>query len=565
MKRSFVKKTMRMLVGHLAIMLVVLVVYIVFSYSTANENLEKSAKNYIDLYGNELRQKLQSSESLLSGMVYNNSDYILLQSSGESERYYASVGMRNYMVGIITNDRYADFAVVTETMYGTTLMAENKSVSYEGKKEVKQIVDDYARNGQEKSKWSICEIAGRQYVCKMYSWRGRAAGIFMSLDGFMESQAAEKLEGMSILLIDGEGKLRGEYGDHAVETEIGSVPDEKYLSDSSHVFTLDGENLKLAVVIDRGLIVKQLTVGGIALFVILLASAVFGVLLFGMIRREILMPMTSLKDNMKHIEGGEFDMRIANDFPNEEFDAIKTSFNTMMDEIVDLKIEGYEKQLELQGSELGRIRMTLKPHFFLNALTTISSLSQQGKNDEVKLYIDALSKNLRYMFRSGLHTVELQEELAHIENYFEMQELRYPGCVFHYTAIDEGLEHCRIPQMILHTIIENEYKYAVSVDSMLSIIIRASLKEVDGEKMLQIVIEDDGKGYPEDIIESFNSDSIESLDGSRIGLWSLKKMLAIMYEREGLFTIGNTEPHGCANRFLIPAEPKHEVDSTIKA
>lgn len=93
-------------------------------------------------------------------------------------------------------------------------------------------------------------------------------------------------------------------------------------------------------------------------------------------------------------------------------------------------------------------RLQIRPHFFLNAMTTISSLSQREKNREIQRYIDALSKNIRYMFQSGLHTVTLGEEIRHIENYFEMQELNYPDCVFYYIDIPKELEMWKIPQML---------------------------------------------------------------------------------------------------------------------
>lgn len=36
-------------------------------------------------------------------------------------------------------------------------------------------------------------------------------------------------------------------------------------------------------------------------------------------------------------------------------------------------------------------------------------------------------------------------------------------------------------------------------------------------------------------------------------------MMELMYEREGLFTISNIEPHGCKNTFRIPAHAVQEM------
>ena len=206
------------------------------------------------------------------------------------------------------------------------------------------------------------------------------------------------------------------------------------------------------------------------------------------------------------------------------------------------------------------MKLQIRPHFFLNAMTTISSLSQQGKNKEIENYISALSKNIRYMFRAGLHTVSLQEEVTHVENYFEMQELKYPGCVFYYIDIDPEVREWKIPQMIIHTIIENEYKYAVNINQMLTILIKASKADVNGEEMLYLEVEDDGAGYPKEVLHFFeNQENTISKTGERVGLKSVKRMMELMYEREGLFTISNIEPHGCKNVFLIPAHAVQEM------
>ena len=50
--------------------------------------------------------------------------------------------------------------------------------------------------------------------------------------------------------------------------------------------------------------------------------------------------------------------------------------------------------------------------------------------------------------------------------------------------------------------------------------------------------------------------------GSRVGLSSIARMLAIMYGREGLLQLSNVEPHGAKTRILIPAAPANEYRET---
>ena len=113
--------------------------------------------------------------------------------------------------------------------------------------------------------------------------------------------------------------------------------------------------------------------------------------------------------------------------------------------------------------------------------------------------------------------------------------------------------------MVIQTFVENEYKYALSVDDVLTILIHVSLETLRGEEMLLIRIEDDGKGYPQDVLQYMNGNAPHPAnDGERIGLWGIRRMMALMYEREDLIQLANIEPHGCVNLIRVPRAPVHE-------
>ena len=61
--------------------------------------------------------------------------------------------------------------------------------------------------------------------------------------------------------------------------------------------------------------------------------------------------------------------------------------------------------------------------------------------------------------------------------------------------------------MLLHTFVENEYKYAVKIDSVLSITDTGKSPFKRGEEMLYIRMEDDGVGFPEQVMQYMNFES----------------------------------------------------------
>jgi len=282
---------------------------------------------------------------------------------------------------------------------------------------------------------------------------------------------------------------------------------------------------------------------------------VFSLLLVRYMRRQVLAPLDDMTENLRQMQESARPLRIETSYDNREFTILRDTFNTLMQENIELQLKTYAHNLELRDTELRCIRLQLRPHFFLNAMTTISSLSMQGRNEEIRRYIDVLSKNVRYMFKSGLHTVPLGEELQNVQAYIDMQELKYPGSVFYCATCGPTLENWPIPQMLIHTVIENEYKHTVSVDSMVAILVHIQQVEQNGEPMLCIEIEDDGKGYPPEILQEFampEASAAPNGDGSHLGLRSLRTMLRLMYERADLMQLQNVTPHGAKARFLIP-------------
>ncbi len=488
---------------HVVLLLVILTGYLVFSFRLSMQSINVSSQFYADLYAGNLEGKIENADKILERIVYDNSDYTILKSSRSEERYYALVRIKQLLKTSLVFDEYIDFIAVGESDYKSFLLVNNSPVSYTLSQEAKNFVLSCADKGRIKSCWDIREMDGESYVYRMFVWQGSAIGIFIKKDSFMDlgNQINDGRSHMMVLTASGSSS----------SITVGTTDITKGRTTAFERPLSDGD-LSLTIYADYKEIKNHLRVSRYVMMGFILLTFIYGIYMARFIASEI----------------------------------------------VRLRIRSYEKELELNQAELKTIKLQIRPHFFLNALTTISSLSMQKNNEAIIKYIDNLSSNIRYMFKSGLHTVSLREELNHVETYFAMQELKYPDCVFYFIESDNSLDDYPIPQMIIHTIIENEYKYAVSVDKMLSIIIKCHTVEHDGENCLCIEIEDDGKGYPEEVLLDFGSGSLK--DGSRVGLWSIRKMMEIMYGQKDLFVIDNVKPHGCINRIIVPPCAKSQVN-----
>lgn len=545
MTTSFISRT-RFFLGILHTILLAMVALFIWSaWSTASEKMTAGTANLLQVYGSELDQKLNGANLLLQRIMFNNAAYDQLQSADETQRVYASLALKKFIDDSLLFDTDVDMVVVAESTWNTCIDQSNVTMTLFLREALRNVTRDCARTGAVRSQWKYGEFAGEPFLYRVHTWNGYATAIFMQLNRFMGTgQQDDGFEDTSLGLRDEAGTAI--WGD---VTGTGSISLQEYAIDNGR-FTL------VAATHMAGL-VKQIRSHVLWLLALMLVSLFFSFRFGRQLQSDILNPMVDMQQSMEQIVAGDVEHRITSTYTSLEFSLLKKAFNSLMNQIVGLKIAGYEKQLQLQDSELKVVRLQIKPHFFLNALTTISSLSQQGKNDLIVTYISALSKNIRYMFRSGLHTVTLADEITHVENYFEMQDLKYPGSVFHFIDMEPEAAEWKIPQMLIHTIIENEYKYALQPEGVLTILIRAGLKDVDGKPHLLIEIEDDGEGYPDSVLEEFRSHDAPQ-DGHRLGLWSIRRMLELMYEEQNLFTIANNTVQGCMNRFLIPAEPRQE-------
>jgi len=531
----------------IVLLAVLLAVYAFSSYSILNGELQTEATNILAVYGEQLKSRVTQMDSALKNLLLQNQVKLqLLKSTEESKRFYASQDIHNSISDAVQTDKSVNAFVVADNDYGICVDGTVKSLGYWDRTALREYTIACASREDIPKTWQFVTLHNRAYLCKMYVYRGRAAAAFTAVDDFLATVPRADGDTQSLILTDANGVIAGFTGNVLTAEQVGmDLNTIKTQGTQAKPYVIAEGQVLLHLRIRSVIVWNQTRIIMAVMLAVIVVTLFFGALIVRYISREMVRPMESMTEDMRRMDGENYTLRINGVYGTEEFTQLKNTFNRLMDTIVHLRIQTYEKRIELREMELKSIRLQLRPHFFLNAIATLSSLGSQGKEQEMKTYVDALSKNIRYMFKSGLHTVPIREEIRHVENYFDMQECKYPGCIFHFTDLPRELEEWRIPQMVIQTFVENEYKYAVSVDDVLTILIHVSQETFGGEEMLLIRIEDDGKGYPQDVLQYMNGDAPHPAnDGERIGLWGIKRMMALMYEREDLIELANIEPHG---------------------
>lgn len=286
------------------------------------------------------------------------------------------------------------------------------------------------------------------------------------------------------------------------------------------------------------------------------------------LRRAVIRPVTKLSGQVKNAadEGGRIEqLVIAEDARTEEIYTLQAVLNHLLQEVLSGRIQLYKNQVEKQDGELRQLRSQLRPHFYLNAIMTVSSMTYQNRNEDIREYLARLSGHMRYMMRIMTSTVTLKEELSHIENYVNMQEIKFPSSVILMTECPGELEQARIPHLLLYTVVENAFKYAMTLQETMVLTITCGALATEDFDGYRVVLEDNGKGFDEETRRRYNNGEIlEDREEKHIGLSNVKRSLLLQYGRKDLLRLSNALPHGARVEIWIPNEKgyRNGFDST---
>lgn len=559
-KKSFVRTMSLLMRIQTVTIILLLVIYTANIYYQAEKETDSVAAHFMDIYGTQMESRLQKVNTQMTMILGEGEDLQLLSGDDEAQRVYASIRLSNYMNNIIKIDQSAEMFVVSEPDKDICIDVIASEIPIKEKDAIRNYFSGGLPSEMSSRKWELVKISSDIYLCRAFSNGYYVIAAILSLDEFMRDVVSTSDTGSVFAIAGRDNIVRAWYGNPVPEFETGvNLASLETGSRIRKQISLAQQQISVSSFTEKTAIIHHLYLNALIVLGVILLLLTFDMICIRIGKKQLVLPMKYMVEDMEQIGKGNLDLRVKERGNSQEFSLLSGTFNQLMDEIVNLKIRFYEKRLELSDAEQKYIRLQIRPHFFLNAMTTISGLNTKGKTEEINSYIQSLSKNIRYMFQSGLHTVSIKEETEHVKNYFEMQELRYPGALFYFIDLPGELENWKIPQMLLHTLVENEYKYAISQDMPLMVLIRISRIVREDGQMLLIEMEDDGKGYPEDVLNYMNyGGNQRRKDGTRVGLWSIKRLLELMYDRPDLMVLSNVEPHGAMNRICIPEQAVHE-------
>ena len=272
--------------------------------------------------------------------------------------------------------------------------------------------------------------------------------------------------------------------------------------------------------------------------------------------QSVLRPMKQFVNSLKNTEEEQW----INENGNNnilELEMASKEFKGLLRKIKALKIDIYEKELARQKTELEAMQMQIKPHFYLNCLSLIHGMADVAKQEKIVYITEILSNYMRYVMRDAFEPRQLKEEIEFIQNYVEIQQIRYGKEAFSFEVImDNNMEEYLVPTLIIHNFVENAITHAVSLDNHVEITLYIVNENYEDGEYLYICVSDTGKGFPPDILEAIEQDKpIYYNDRKHIGIQNSLKRLKIMYGDKAKINFTNMdEGYGAVVEITIPVK-----------
>jgi len=190
-------------------------------------------------------------------------------------------------------------------------------------------------------------------------------------------------------------------------------------------------------------------------------------------------------------------------------------------------------------AELKALKAQINPHFFFNALNTIAALIPADPA-QAETMVERLAQMFRYALAgSERGQVSLEEELAFVDDYLEIERARFGERLRVAREVDPHALSVPVPSLILQPLVENAIRHGHGDDGRIDLDVRVESVAAG----VNITVADQGPGMPP---------GYRIGDGPGHGLRNVDERLRKTYGR-GLEIRKNT-PRGTAALIRIPVK-----------
>ena len=140
---------------------------------------------------------------------------------------------------------------------------------------------------------------------------------------------------------------------------------------------------------------------------------------------------------------------------------------------------------ELQHANYDQLNQQIQPHFFFNTLNTMLSLARLDRKEELIKGLEVMAKFFKFKYISHAMLIKIEDELSYVENYLEIQRLRFRDRLTVMKKVEENCEQALIPPFVIQTIVENAFKHGIEKNIGPSVL-KINVFQTDGFMYIEV-------------------------------------------------------------------------------
>nr|MCR5735545.1 histidine kinase [Lachnospiraceae bacterium] len=245
-------------------------------------------------------------------------------------------------------------------------------------------------------------------------------------------------------------------------------------------------------------------------------------------------PIERITDSISKIKDGDYSACISEDeIGGDELGSLSRNVNLMAQRLSENTDRLLERERELGNANIKMMQAQLNPHFLYNALDTLKWMGKEYGVPEVTTISSGLSGILRSSI-SRQQMIKLSDELTLIEDYVNIQKIRFDDKFEMLVDIEEGLKDVSVPKLILQPAVENSIVHGFEEKDNGQILISAETELLsdtaghggdasDGKTAgsFFIRVKDNGCGIDEETVKRMNDTGFAPMNERNYGHGSI--------------------------------------------
>lgn len=230
------------------------------------------------------------------------------------------------------------------------------------------------------------------------------------------------------------------------------------------------------------------------------------------------------------------------------------SVQKIIDEVYIHKIKEETWKRKQKEMDFKMLASQINPHFLYNTLEMIRMKAILNKDPEVAKVIKMLSKMMRSSLKRTDQSIPLSEEVALIENYLEIQKLRFGEHLSYKMEIDENILSYKITPLLIQPLVENAIIHGLEMKEEPGML-RIRIQE-DGDDIL-VEVNDNGVGISLEKLNELNNrmkDQDYQSNGNSIGLHNVHQRISLLYGDKYGIRMDSVEGSGTTMSMNLPKQ-----------